>query len=44
MFIIKNPAKARPLSANVKRLMRSSRAAPENPSIILSQRDRKSVV
>ena len=39
MFIIKNPAKARPLSANVKRLMRSSRAAPDNPDIIVSQRD-----
>lgn len=30
----RNPAKSRPLSANVKRLMQLARASPENPKII----------
>ena len=30
----KNPARSRPLSANVKRLMKSSRMSPENPDVI----------
>ena len=34
MYTSKNPAKARPLSANVKRLMRLSRAAPKNKSVV----------
>lgn len=34
MYISKNPAKARPLSANVKRLMRLSRAAPANENVV----------
>jgi hypothetical protein len=33
MYISKNPAKTRPLSANVKRLMRLSRAAPRNSEV-----------
>ena len=34
----KNPAKARPLSANVIRLMRLSRASPANENVIKSGR------
>ena len=34
MYTSKNPAKARPLSANVKRLMRLSRAAPKNSEVV----------
>lgn len=34
MQISRNPAKSRPLSANVKRLMRLSRASPQNGSVI----------
>ena len=30
----KNPAKCRPLSDNVKRLMKSARMSPENPNVI----------
>ena len=30
---IKNPAKARPLSANVRRLMTMAREAPMNPEV-----------
>ena len=30
----RDPARSRPLSANVKRLMRLSRAAPENGKVI----------
>ena len=35
----RNPAKSRPLSANVKRLMRLARASPKNDSIIVLQRE-----
>lgn len=34
MYISKNPAKSRPLSANVKRLMRLSRASPANEKVM----------
>lgn len=34
MYISKNPAKSRPLSANVKRLMRLARASPHNSAVI----------
>ena len=34
----RNPAKSRPLSANVKRLMRLSRASPENKKVKKSGR------
>lgn len=34
MYTSKNPAKSRPLSANVKRLMRLARASPKNASVI----------
>ena len=33
MYIVKNPAKSRPLSANVKRLMKMAREAPLNPNV-----------
>ena len=33
MNIIKNPARSRPLSANVRRLMKMSRESPENPDV-----------
>ena len=35
----RNPAKSRPLSANVKRLMRLARASPKNNSVIMLQRE-----
>lgn len=38
MYISKNPAKSRPLSANVKRLMRLSRASPQEGNIIQEKR------
>lgn len=38
MIIIRNPAHTRPLSRNVKRLMRESRASPYNPDIVKSGR------
>lgn len=38
MYISKNPAKSRPLSANVKRLMKLSRAAPKNGSVVREKR------
>ena len=38
MYISKNPAKSRPLSANVKRLMKLSRAAPKNGDIVRKKR------
>ena len=38
MYISKNPAKSRPLSANVKRLMRLSRAAPANGEVVREAR------
>lgn len=34
----RNPAKSRPLSANVKRLMRLARASPQNSNVIKVQR------
>ena len=34
MISSRDPSKSRPLSANVKRLMRLSRAAPANGSVI----------
>ena len=34
MQVSRDPAKSRPLSANVKRLMRAARAAPQNDSVI----------
>ena len=33
MIIIRNPAHSRPLSQNVKRLMKESRASPYNPAV-----------
>ena len=38
MIIIRNPAHTRPLSNNVKRLMRESRASPQNPDVVKSGR------
>ena len=38
MSIIKNPARSRPLSANVKRLMRLARESPHNPQVEKIQR------
>ena len=38
MNIIKNPAKSRPLSANVRRLMKMARESPQNPDVIKSGR------
>jgi len=38
VIIIRNPARARPLSNNVKRLMRESRASPQNPDVVKSGR------
>ena len=34
MYTSKNPAKSRPLSANVKRLMRLARASPQNRNVV----------
>ena len=34
----KNPARSRPLSANVKRLMKAARSAPVNPNVIKAAR------
>lgn len=34
----RDPAKSRPLSANVKRLMRLARASPENGNVIKVER------
>lgn len=36
---VKNPAKSRPLSANVRRLMRMARESPENPNVVKITRD-----
>ena len=33
MNVIKNPARSRPLSANVRRLMKMARESPENPDV-----------
>lgn len=41
MNIIKNPARCRPLSANVRRLMRMSRESPENPDVKRVEREFK---
>lgn len=38
MYISKNPAKSRPLSANVLRMMRLSRASPEGKSVVCENR------
>ena len=38
MYISKNPAKTRPLSANVKRLMKLSRAAPKEGNVVREKR------
>jgi hypothetical protein len=38
VIIIRNPAHTRPLSNNVKRLMRESRASPQNPNVVKSGR------
>lgn len=38
MQLSRNPAKSRPLTANVKRLMRLSRASPENSRVIKLER------
>ena len=35
----KDPARSRPLSANVKRLMKASRMSPENPDVIKMARN-----
>lgn len=37
-YIARNPAKSRPLSSNVKRLMRLSRMEPQNPAVHKMQR------
>ena len=39
MNIVKNPARSRPLSRNVKRLMKMAREAPGNPDIEKIERD-----
>ena len=39
MYIVKNPAKSRPLSANVKRLMKMAREAPLNPNVEKIERE-----
>ncbi len=39
MYLSRNPAKSRPLSANVKRLMRLSRASPLNENVVKFGRD-----
>ena len=38
MIIIKNPARARPLSSNVKRLMKMARESPRNPNVEVIER------
>ena len=38
MIIIRNPAHSRPLSQNVKRLMKESRASPYNPAVVKAGR------
>lgn len=35
MYTSRNPAKSRPLSANVKRLMRLARASPQNKNVVM---------
>lgn len=36
---IRNPARSRPLSRNVKRLMKAARASPDNPNVVKAGRD-----
>ena len=36
---IRNPARSRPLSRNVKRLMKATRASPDNPNVVKAGRD-----
>jgi len=38
MATIRNPAKSRPLSANVRRLMKMEREAPKNPNVMKMER------
>ena len=39
MYIVKNPAKSRPLSANVRRLMKMTRESPLNPNVEKIERE-----
>ena len=39
MYIVKNPARSRPLSSNVLRLMMLSRSAPKNEAVIKLDRE-----
>ena len=39
MYTVKNPARSRPLSPNVKRLMKMSRESPPNPDVEKIERD-----
>ena len=39
MYIVKNPAKSRPLSANVRRLMKMARESPPNPNVEKIERE-----
>ena len=39
MHIIRNPARSRPLSRNVRRLMKAARASPDNPDVVKAGRD-----
>ena len=39
MISIKNPARSRPLSANVKRLMKMARESPQNPDVEKIERE-----
>ena len=39
MSFIKNPARSRPLSANVKRLMKMARESPQNPDVEKIERE-----
>ena len=39
MYIVKNPAKSRPLSANVRRLMKMARESPLNPNVEKIERE-----
>lgn len=38
MAAVRNPAKSRPLSANVRRLMKMEREAPKNPNVMKAER------
>ena len=39
MSTIRNPARSRPLSRNVRRLMKAARASPDNPRVVKVGRD-----